>query len=348
MTEPLSPFDAIERGAQPFPSESGQLSVPGPVVTPGVYHKGRPGFIEPGSDLHSATISPSKVAAVLSVSRWESAYRLWHRIKGITPPEPDKDEFRVGHAFEPTLAYFWRDENPGWQLSRGEVQFVGDASRFGFPYVCTLDRRARSGQSRRIVEFKTCRGMEEWGDEFTDQAPPDYVCQVIAQMLLTGFTKNPAHLVVLNKIGCGHHTYVIEYNEAIAEAIIESCRAFWQSLALDEAPPLDDSVATYECVREQHPDIEKGEEAEIPVELATEYHAALANLDEAEKRARFAKTQVLDQMKRANFAIAGDARVARRQPGTRGAVALYSIKPGSKAAAATNSARQQHDEEIPA
>lgn len=314
----------------------------------GVFQKGAAGFIEPGSDLHSMTISPSKVAAILAVSRWESQYRLWHRMKGITPPEPDKDDFRVGHAFESTLAYLWkhdpRIDNSKWQLSPGEVQFVGDASRFGFPYVVTLDRRARSGRARRIVEFKTCRGFDDWGDEFTDEAPPDYVCQVTAQMLLTGYTKEPAHLVVLNKFGCVHHIYVIEYNEVIAESILQECRDFWLSLALDEVPPLDDSVATYECVREQHPEIEKGTEVEIPLDLAVEYHEAVVGLEEAKTRERFAKTKVLDLMKRANFARAGEERVARRQPGTKGSVALYRIKPGSKAAAATST----QPEEIPA
>ena len=328
MTEPTSPLD---------------------LLVPGVFRKGQAGFILPGSPLHNVTISPSKVAAILGVGRWESGYRLWHRMKGITPPEPDKDDFRVGHAFEHTLAYLWkhdpRVDNTKWQLSPSEVQFVGDASRFGFPYVVTLDRRARSGKARRIVEFKTCRGFEEWGDEFTDQAPPDYVCQVIAQMMLSGLTDLPAHLVVLNRFGCVHHIYEIEFNEGIANAILEECRLFYSSLSLDTAPPLDDSVATYECVREQHPEIDKDLEVEVPVELAIEYHESVAAEEDAKTRARFAKTQVLDLMGRANFAIAAGERVARRQP-AKGAVALYRIKPGSKAAQAKPKTNTQ--EAIPA
>lgn len=303
-----------------------------PVLQPGVFRKGQPGFIEPGSDLHSVLLSPSKVAAVLGVSRWESAYRLWHRMKGITPPEPDRDDFRVGHAFESTLAYLWCGENPGWQLSRGEVQIVGDASRFGFPFVVTLDRQRRRGSSRGAVEFKTCRGWEEWGSD-DDEAPPDYLLQVLSQMLLSGLTKLPANLSVLNKIGCGHRTYTVEFNPEIGDMLIEECRAFWLSLQSDSVPPLDDSVATYECVREQHhPHIDKGAEVQIPAELANEYHAALDAENEAKTRSRFAKTQVLDLMARANYAVVGDVRVARRQPSTRDSVALFPIKPKEPAA----------------
>lgn len=313
------------------------------MIQPGTYRKGERGFVEPGSDEWAQLITPSKVAAILGVSRWESAYRLWHRMKGITPPEPDKDDFRVGHAFEPALAELWRGyaDNVGWQLSPNEVQVVGDPDKYGFPFAATLDRRARRGKSRRIVEFKTCRGLEEWGDEFTDEAPADYLLQVIAQQLLTGYTREPAHLVVLNRFGCGHHLYRIEYNANIAAAIIDACQRFYTSLGSDEPPLLDDSVATYECVREQHPDIDGGAEAEIGAELAAEYHAAIEGEEAAKTRARFAKTQVLDAMKRANYATADGQRVARRQPANKGAVALYRIKPGSKAAAASSPQQEE-------
>lgn len=302
--------------------------------------------IKPGSDEWMRLITPSKVAAIMGASRWESMYRLWHRMKGITPPEPDKDDFRVGHAFEPALAELWRTYpvNDRWQLSPGEVQIVVDSDRFGFPAAATLDRRARRGKQRRVVEFKTCRGLEEWGDEFTDEAPMDYALQVISQMLFTGFTKLPAHLMVLNKFGCGHHLYEIPFDQRIADAIIAECQLFWQSLSSDTPPPLDDSVATYECVREQHPEIDKDVEVEIPVEVAAEYHEALTAEEQAKTRARFAKTQVLDLMQRANYAFAGDERVARRQPAARDAVALYRIKPGSKAARAGAKTEQQHEE----
>ncbi len=296
------------------------------VLIPGVYRKGEPGFIEPGSDLHNEVLSPSKIAAIMGVSRFESAYRLWNRMKGITPQEPDRDDFRVGHAFEPALAYLWRLDNPGWRLSPGEVQFAGDASRFGFPFLCTVDRLSTRGRWQRPVEFKTCRGWEEWGDDGSDECPWDYLVQVTAQMLLSGLTDRVAHLMVLNKIGCTHHTYPVEFDPDLAAAIIDECRQFWASLQSDVPPPLDDSAASYECVREQHPEIDKGAEVEVPAELAAEYHQALSAEDEARTRARFAKTRLLDVMKRANYARCGEQRIARRQPAARGAVALYPIK----------------------
>ncbi|MBB3039428.1 YqaJ viral recombinase family protein, partial [Hoyosella altamirensis] len=152
--------------------------------------------LSPGGAAWQCIMSPSKAAAVLGVSRYESAYRLWHRMKGLVDPEPPRDIFTTGHAMELALAYLWREENPGWQLSPGEVRVAHD--RFGFPLVVHLDRRARRGSGhKRIVEFKTARKLEEWGDHFTDQAPADYLVQVVAQQHFTGYTEHPAHLMVM-------------------------------------------------------------------------------------------------------------------------------------------------------
>jgi hypothetical protein len=74
----------------------------------GVFTPRDAGWIEPGSPGHNEAISPSKVAAILGLSRWESPYRLCHRMKGIVPPEPPKDAFDLGPDIEPFAANRWR------------------------------------------------------------------------------------------------------------------------------------------------------------------------------------------------------------------------------------------------
>ncbi|SLC06173.1 putative phage-type endonuclease [Mycobacteroides abscessus subsp. massiliense] len=294
-------------------------------IKPGIYRPGEPGFIAPGTPEHSALISPSKVAAIMGLSRWDSPYCLWHRMKGLAAPEPEKDIFRVGHAFELALAELWRYDNPGWQLSPGEVQYVGDPEKFGFPYLVTLDRRGRRGRTRRDVEFKIARSLEDWGDDFTDEAPPDYFTQVLTQQVFSGLTKEPAHLVVMGP-RFQHHTYVIPYNMAAAAAIIKACKEFWDSLDAIEPPPLDNSVATYEFVREQHPDIARGITVDITPEDGTEFLTAVTESKEATNRERGAKTRILDLMGDAQYATAGGVRIARRQPGRGGSVSLYAVQ----------------------
>ncbi|WP_037184885.1 YqaJ viral recombinase family protein [Rhodococcoides fascians] len=250
--------------------------------------------IKPGSPEWLATMSPSKAAAVLGLSRWESPRSLWHRMRGDLPPEDPKDEFAVGHAFELALSELWRGANPGWRLSPGEVQF--DASdRFGFPFIATIDGRASRGSSRRVVEKKTARKLEEWGDFFTDEGPADYITQVIVQQGVSGYTREPAHLVVMGPF-FQWHTYRVRFDADLFDEIVGTLRAFHRSLSdPDAGPALDDHVATYDTVRALHPDVD-GSAVQLEEELALAYLGAVVDHRESEARLRGLKTEVLDVM----------------------------------------------------
>ena len=276
--------------------------------------------IEPGSAAWQRIITPSKVAAILGVSRWESPYRLWHRMHGDVGAQPQKDIFDVGHDFEPAMAAMWKRKNPGWRLSPGEVQTVPNFYP-GYPAMVTLDRRASRGRARRVVEFKTGRRLEDWGDFGTDQAPADYVAQVMAQMAFSGYTQHPAHLMVLGPF-FEAHTYVIDFDAEVWEAMDRRCAEFWESLSADEPPNLDDSVPTYECVRELHPDITTGETVQVEADAASELLALSLDIKAAETRLRGLKTRLLDRMGNAQYACVGELRIADRRPHAKGSVAL--------------------------
>lgn len=277
--------------------------------------------VEPGSPEWYQIITPSKVAAILGVSRFESPYRLWHRMKGLTPPEAPKEIFDIGHDYEPAAANRWLRKNPGWRLSPGEVQVVVDPAKFGFPAAATLDRRASRGRARRAVEFKTARSLEEWGDELTDECPADYAAQVMAQMLFTGWIHYPAHLLVLTA-WFGDHVYEIPFDKSVAAWIIESCQAFWESLAGDVPPDLDDTVPTYECVRQLHPDID-GTEIQYDAETAWRVLQFAVDVKANEQALRGAKTALLDAMGNAKTAQVGGIKLADRRPNGHGGVSLY-------------------------
>lgn len=278
-------------------------------------------LVVPGSAEWLAMITPSKVAAILGVSRWESPYRLWHRMKGVVPPEPPADRFDVGHAMEMALAELWRIKNPGWQLSRPQLQITREFPG-GFTSLATLDRRARRGTRRRCVEFKISRKLEDWLRFAPDEAPADYTAQLQWQMHVTGYTDDPAHLMVMGPY-FEHHTYQVAYDAELAAAIEDRCRVFYQSLRSDVPPPLDDSVATYECVRDLHPDIDPAATAVLDPELAAAYLDADRAVKAAEKVLRGNKTHVLDAMGSAAAATSAGQPIATRRRNAHGSVSLY-------------------------
>lgn len=289
-------------------------------ICPGVYRPGQRGYVTPGSPEWLRCITPSKVAAILGVSRWESPYRLWHRMKGLVPVEDPKDIFDVGHDFEPAAANRWKRHNPGWRLSACEVQLVLGADELGFPAVCTLDRRAVRGRARRVVELKTARQLDEWGDDLTGDCPEDYAAQCVAQMLFTGWRALPAHLLVLGPF-FNERIYEIEFDQQIADWMLAKCRDFYASLSSTEPPPLDDSVATYECVRELHPEID-GSTVDIDPDLGMAVHHANDDLKDAERKLRGLKTELLNAMGNAQYAVMGELKIADRRTHAKGGVSL--------------------------
>lgn len=290
-----------------------------------------PEWIAPGSDEHAKMISPSKVAAILGLSRWESPRSLWLRMRGDIPPMAPKDAFDIGHDVEPYAANVWRRRNPGWRLSPGEVQFVVDPAHFGFPALATLDRRCVRGRARRVLQIKLARDLtdlDKFGGDFSGDCPPDYFAQVLAEMLFTGWTDYPGHMLALGPYYQDRIFEIVYDLDAQKEAasMIEECRGFYDSLSAGTPPPLDGSVATYDAIRAQHPEIERDAEAELDAELAEEYLTATADAKIAETAARLAKSRVLDVMGRAQYAKSGGTLIARRQPGAHGSIALHAAK----------------------
>jgi hypothetical protein len=263
-------------------------------------------------------ISPSKVGAIMRLSRWESQYSLWHRMRGDLPPEEPKDQFALGHDVEALARRRYRRRYPNWKLSPTEVQFVLDPDYFGFPAMVTLDARRSDGAARGVFEAKLARDqydLEKWGDDLSGDLPADYWTQVLVAMIFTGWTKYPGHLICLGP-NYKERIYSVEYNDAAqveAEDIITQCREFWQSLAGDEAPELDESKPTYECIKALHPDID-GTAIEYDQDDALRYAHARVEFDAAEKALNLECNRIAATMGNARYAEFNGLQIARRQP----------------------------------
>lgn len=262
-------------------------------------------MLTPGSPEWLRTITPSKVPAILGISRYQSQYALWHEMAGnVVRDEPDaglQEVFDEGHALEAAARVLWLRQHPGWRASRGEVQYVRDD--LTFPAAATLDLRACRGRLRRIVEVKSARSLEEWGDDGSGIVPADYWTQVQAQMGISGI--HTADLVLWPTYG-RPRTYPIKWDPEAWVRIISRCAHWHRSLAADEPPELDDTLATYETVRKLHPDI-RDEEVVIDGDLADEARYVTATIKRLKRQETGVKSRLLD-------AMAG-ARVARDPDG---------------------------------
>ncbi|MEU9805061.1 YqaJ viral recombinase family protein [Mycobacterium sp. NPDC050853] len=285
-------------------------------------------MIEPGSLEWLSVITPSKVPSILldqngnTISRWKSQYTLWHEMAGIIVPAPiskaRQDDFDYGHACELAAREYWKFKNPGWRISQGEVQISNPD--LPFPNLATIDLRGSRGATRRVVEVKTARDLGEFGDDGSGEIPRDYAAQILMQMLITGWHET-ADLVCWAQYG-KPRIYHVEWDAEIAQIVIQRCVEWMESLAAGKKPALDNTISTYETVRAMHPDIDKGDEAQLDIDDAIEILAANVDHKASEERLRGLKTRLLDHMGQSQYAMVDDIKIADRRPAARGSVAL--------------------------
>ncbi len=268
--------------------------------------------VEPGSSEWLTRMSASKIAAVVGLSPYESRFSLWHHMAGLTAPVDESDEMRRGHYLEPAIAAWFADQYPTWRVDRTGTWIASDA---GWQSANPDRLVTREDGTATLLQCKTDADVDAWGPAGTEEIPPGYRAQVMWEMLVTGARE--CHVAVLLSY-LSFREYLITYDPAEAEQLVTAAAEFMASLPNGSAPrrpSLDDHAATYQAVRELHPDID-GSDAPIAAELAIEYLASKADEKAAKARAQGATTAVLDAMGTAKTALTQDGeKVAIRVPG---------------------------------
>lgn len=261
---------------------------------------------KPGSAEWVRLISSSKVPAILGVSPWQSPYGLWMEMSGrVEHEQSDSPAIRRGNLLENAVLDWWEQEHDAVGMLVRQV-----TRRLGTWGIATLDGLAPSGD---VVEAKTTSHWDEWGEAGTDQIPVPYLAQVLWQLALTT-TAERAHVAVLGPF-LDFRGYVVERDEYLTDidAIIRAAREFYGSLDAEVPPPLDDHKATIATLRREHPDIAKGQQAEVAPDEARAWLAAKESLKAADAAERGARAVILNAARDAQYVTAQGVRIARRQ-----------------------------------
>ena len=267
------------------------------------------GWFEPGSDAwHAARatgIGGSEIAAVLGLSPFESRFSLWHRKSGLIAPVEETAEMYWGRKHEPAICDEFEKRNPGWTALVAPT-FHGT----GRPWQIVNPDRIAVGPDGEIhlVEAKTSRDPEGWGEEGTDQVPVYYRAQ--CRWYLDGLGLQRCRLPVLIS-GSDYREYLIEADPAEAELMRERAEAFLATVRAGERPPIDGHEATYRVVK-QLPDSVDDIDVEIAEELRDRYFAALDACKAAEAEKRAAAGLVLDEIGTGRRAVVDRQKVATR------------------------------------
>ena len=109
-------------------------------------------------------IGGSDVAAILGLSKWSTPYDVWQSKLGLADPTPDNDAMKWGRLLEPVVRQAYA-ERTGLAVAVPSDPLVMPGYDFAR---ANLDGIREDG---RIVEIKTARYADGWGDEGSDEVP---------------------------------------------------------------------------------------------------------------------------------------------------------------------------------
>lgn len=275
--------------------------------------------IIPGSPEWFDVMSASKISQLLGVSKpkWGDEFTLWHEMKHKRHLEKEKPEMARGHEFEPLIRQWFARDHPQFDVRESSTWVHNDRQWQ------TADPDAElwtPDDDLELLEVKTSNDMHDWGEPGTDEVPPYYRPQGVWQMATIGAKR--VHFAVCGPFELFDRKpryYVVDYDEAEAEALLSRAKRHMQSLELGAEPVRRNTTdKAMLAVRWKNTTITDDPGLEIPDEIAEPYLATRGDCP-ACAEAKDAAATLLEYMGTAKKATYRGVTIANRVNGRAGA-----------------------------
>lgn len=187
-------------------------------------------------------IGASEAAAVVGMSPWMSKLKLWRLKVGAEKARDLSGSAAVsrGVRMEPALRSLYAAMHPNCTVDYFPYDILYQADR---PYIfATLDGEITDEHGRKgVLEIKTSspNGKAGWA-KWDGQIPSNYFCQILHQMLATGYEFVDLMASLENMDGdLSIRTYHFEGTEQAANMawLLEQETGFYQNNVLNGVPP---------------------------------------------------------------------------------------------------------------
>lgn len=220
-------------------------------------------------------ISGTDVSAILGINPWASPLDVWLDKRGQAEPRAESMAMKLGNLLEPVVATLYADETGAELVDPGFLRHPSRDWHIGTPDRITVDGT--------LIEIKTARSGNDWGEPGTDQIPRHYLTQVAWYLALTEL--QVAHVAVL--VGASDfRRYVVQRDLELEGVLVERCEAFWKGNVLEgQMPAVDGSESAARYIASRFPrNVEPLRPAtEDEIALARRLAAARAATDAAER-----------------------------------------------------------------
>jgi len=255
----------------------------------------------------AAGLGGSEIAAAMGLSPWESRFSLWHRKTGLAASIAENDQMEWGKRLEPAIAAKYAELHPDRPLRHASMW----RNRQRSWQIASPDRFQETDGPARPLELKTAWDDLGWGEPGTDEVPVYYRTQALWYCDALGVPE--IDLAVLIS-GSDYREYVVTYAEDEALVMRQAAKEFLTTLQRGERPAIDAHSATYQVIREMHPDIDSAN-IDVPAEVAESYLDACQQYKASEGAKRQATAMLADAMGTAHGARYYGDLIAIRVPG---------------------------------
>jgi putative phage-type endonuclease len=223
-------------------------------------------------------IGGSDAAAVLGLSPWVSAFRVWMEKTDSFDAPPPTPAMEWGLRLEPVIREAFEDAT-GLRVNPGPLQVLRHREH---PWmVASLDGIVAQGG---VYEGKTASPWDDGWDGIEANIVPDHVV-IQAQHYMAVADEPVCHGAVLIG-GKDFHTFRIDRDEQFIADLIVAEGRWWETHVLGNTPPpIDGSDSTTEAIKNLFPDSTAGTEIDLPPtarDLIIEWTAAKARKKTAE------------------------------------------------------------------
>lgn len=235
-------------------------------------------------------VTGTDAGKLIGVSPYGGKFAVWLDKMGRAAPVVETPAMKAGKKLESAILQTYAEEMncklehvDGYQLITCDKYPRLGASLDGWNHDLQIPVDAKN------IKWKN----EKWGDAWTDQFPEYYKAQLQVQMMVTGATF--AHLAVMFS-GQDFFIYSMEYDEGMAQKILDATEEFWPYVENDQMPEADGSDEATEYIKSE---FARGDAAAVK-EPTEEILEALKGLQKAkldEKDAQNRKTEFENRIK---------------------------------------------------
>lgn len=190
-------------------------------------------------------VTGTDAGKLIGVSPYGGKFAVWLDKMGRAAPVVETPAMKAGKKFESAILQTYAEEMncklehvDGYQLITCDNYPRLGASLDGWNHDLQIPVDAKN------IKWKN----EKWGDAWTDQFPEYYKAQLQVQMMVTGATF--AHLAVMFS-GQDFFIYTMEYDEDMAQKILDATEEFWPYVENDQMPEADGSDEATEYIKSE-------------------------------------------------------------------------------------------------